>query len=325
MIFDMIPNLELIIKDIMKLKKNETLLLLTDTHTIPMTIGQTMMDLAVSRGFHAVMTVMPPRTPDNFEPPEAVASAMLQSDVIYEIVGKTLCAHSTARTKASEAGIKYYYTVTEFSDACIKRNLTPKDLEIIQTRSDAVAKRLTQARVARLTTPFGTDISMNLENREGLSLHPLTDPAISGLPDYAESCICPVEGSSEGTVVVDASVQEWGYTLREPLRLTVNKGRLQSVEGDQEDVEKFEALTATDENAKNCVAELGIGTSHTLSDHLVGSVYEYALLGTVHIALGRNDSIGGKTFSRIHKDVLMTKPTLELDGDRIMENGLLRI
>jgi len=78
-------------------------------------------------------------------------------------------------------------------------------------------------------------------------------------------------------------------------------------------------------NANNCAAELGIGTSHTISKHLTGSVWEYALLGTVHIAVGRNNDIGGNTWSHIHKDILMTKPTVELDGKKILESGKLLI
>jgi len=43
----------------------------------------------------------------------------------------------------------------------------------------------------------------------------------------------------------------------------------------------------------------------------------------VHIAAGRNNDIGGNALSKIHKDVLMTKPTVELDGEKILESGKL--
>lgn len=323
MILDMVPNLEMFLDHIIKLQSDQNLLIITDSYIIPRSIGQTVMELARARGVEAVMAVMPPRTPQCNEPPEPIAKAMQATDVIFEIVDRRDCSHSSARKEASAAGIAYYLTFTESSEDTIKKTITLADIEAIKERTDKVAERLTQARLARVTTPFGTDITMHLEGRPGLSLHPLTEPAVSVLPDYAEACVCPIEGSAEGLIVVDASVQQWGYLLREPLRLTVRKGRVETVDGDDEDAAMFREVIETDENAGVCPAELGVGTSHTIPPRLTGSVWEYALLGTVHIAAGRNDSIGGANWSRVHKDVLMTKPTVELDGKALLKDGEL--
>jgi len=54
---------------------------------------------------------------------------------------------------------------------------------------------MTQASVARVTTPFGTDITMSLKGRQAVPVHPLIHAA---LPNYAEVAICPVEGTTEG-------------------------------------------------------------------------------------------------------------------------------
>jgi len=61
----------------------------------------------------------------------------------------------------------------------------------------------------------------------------------------------------------------------------------------------------------------------SLPKNLTGSLWEYALLGKVHIAVGRNNDIGGNTLSKIHKNVLMTKPTVKLEGEKILENEKL--
>ena len=50
-------------------------------------------------------------------------------------------------------------------------------------------------------------------------------------------------------------------------------------------------------------------------------MWVYGKLGTIHIAVGRNDDIGGETFSQIHNDFLLTKTTVWLDGTCILENG----
>jgi len=48
-----------------------------------------------------------------------------------------------------------------------------------------------------------------------------------------------------------------------------------------------------------------------------------AWAGTIHIALGRNNDMGGRTWSRIHADGLMDKPTVELDGEVVVNSGIL--
>ncbi len=47
--------------------------------------------------------------------------------------------------------------------------------------------------------------------------------------------------------------------------------------------------------------------------------------GTVHFAFGDNSTFGGKTKAGIHLDVLVRKPTVYLDGEKIMDGGKLLI
>ncbi|HHX50174.1 MAG TPA: aminopeptidase, partial [Clostridia bacterium] len=68
--------------------------------------------------------------------------------------------------------------------------------------------------------------------------------------------------------------------------------------------------------------ELGIG----LNDQAVlsGIVLEdEKVVGTVHIALGDNSTFGGTVEVASHLDGVLLKPTLWLDGRRILEKGRL--
>ena len=322
---DAIKNLEMYFERIMRLKPGDRFLIVTDTCARPRNLGRIARDVADNLNLDTVLMEMPPRTHQGHEPPELVARAMESSDVILEIVDEHDCTHTTARMNASATGAKYFLAMTGISENYFAKKISFEDLELIRDRTIKLAERLTKANRARVTTPFGTDITMDLDDRPGVPLHPLHDAAVSMIPDYAEAAISPIEGTSEGKIVVDAAVQEWGYILREPLRITVKKGRVLNVSGLSADVERFEKLIATDDNANNCAAELGIGTSHTISKNLCGVIWEYALLGTVHIAVGRNNDIGGATLSKIHKDVLMTQPTVILDGEEVLKNGELLI
>ena len=147
---------------------------------------------------------------------KAIAEAMQHMDVILDVEEKFDLAHTTARQAASQVGAKYYIIYSGISGDYLKKPISFKDFEIMRDLTNLLADQLSQAKIARITTPFGTEISMSLEGRHGLALHPLQDDALALLPDYAEATISPVEGTSEGIIIVDASVTGWGYILRKP-------------------------------------------------------------------------------------------------------------
>ena len=68
------------------------------------------------------------------------------------------------------------------------------------------------------------------------------------------------------------------------------------------------------------IAELGIGTNDKAM--LTGNVLEdEKVMGTVHIALGDNKSMGGKVSVASHLDLIIKSPTLIVDGKEIIKSG----
>jgi len=122
-------------------------------------------------------------------------------------------------------------------------------------------------------------------------------------------------------MVIDIWVSAWGYPLKQPIKCVVRSGRVVEISGD-EDAEKFRQLAATDENASN-IAELGIGTSHTIERKYLATRIGAGIPGYVHFAIGRNSDIGGNTWSRIHADGLLNRPTVILDEETVVEDGRL--
>jgi leucyl aminopeptidase (aminopeptidase T) len=45
------------------------------------------------------------------------------------------------------------------------------------------------------------------------------------------------------------------------------------------------------------------------------------VLGTIHIALGRNDMWGGNNVAPIHLDGVVGQPTVHVDGELLIDNG----
>lgn len=286
-----------------------------------MWVGQILASVVDSKGAEVVMSIMSPREHVAEEPPAAVAAAMKTANVIFCVSEKGYMSHTTARKEATAAGVKYYI-IGQIPLEDLKRGVSAADIKIIKERTETVARMLTEANVARITSRLGTDITLGLTGRTALPLNPMGK--VVSLPYFAEAAIAPVEGTSEGVIVADLEIVNWGYLLREPLRYTVKAGKVVDISGGKEDAEKVRKVAATDENASN-IAELGIGTSHIIPLPMSGTRRDAARIGTAHIAIGRNDDIGGKTWSQIHIDSLMSQPTIELDSRVVLRNGALLI
>jgi len=72
------------------------------------------------------------------------------------------------------------------------------------------------------------------------------------------------------------------------------------------------------------VAELGIGVNERA--RITGRIIEdEKKLGTAHVGFGMNVDFGGKNLSKTHNDCVFLHPTIEIDGQILMENGKLMI
>ena len=143
----------------------------------------------------------------------------------------------------------------------------------------------------------------------------------------AEVNFSPIEGSANGVIVADASVPYLGIgLLKKPIRFTVKDGFIKEIEGgdpDQVATLKKAWQQQGDPNVYN-VAEMGIGMNPNC--RFTGDMLEdEGVLGSIHIGTGTNITLGGNIKTKSHYDLIMSKPTLKLDGEILIENGDLRL
>jgi leucyl aminopeptidase (aminopeptidase T) len=109
--------------------------------------------------------------------------------------------------------------------------------------------------------------------------------------------------------------------LDEPITLEIEDGFVSDVDGGSQADELRELIEQSDENAGN-LAEFAMGTNPKAK--LIGNLAEdKKRSGTVHFAIGDNESLGGTRKSDIHLDGVVRTPTVELDGETVVENGHL--
>ena len=310
----------------MAVKPGEHVLVIADSEGRSMWVCQAIVNMANSMGAEAVMSVVAreqlAQGEGAGEPPAAIATAIKSVNAVFRVSDISNWVHSNARKEATAAGVRYY-VIGEIPLEDLEQGIAAEDLRLIKERTEKVAQRLTEAKVARVTSPSGTNITLNLTGREGEAHHPLSH-IVGGLPYYSEAAIAPVEGTAEGIIVADLAMVQWGYRLREPLHLTVRAGKVTDISGSTQDADRLRKMVAMDENASN-IAELGIGTSHIIPWAMHGTRRDAGRIGTGHIGIGRNNDIGGKTWSRIHQDTVLSPARIELDGHCILTEGALLI
>ncbi len=145
-------------------------------------------------------------------------------------------------------------------------------------------------------------------------------------PPCLEVNCAPVEGTSEGKIVADVSIEDlppelsFGL-LKEPVEVTVSGGFARDIKGRGE-AKKFKEYLEDlkDPNVYN-IAELGIGMNpNAKADGR--SLLDEGSQDNIHIAIGTNEYFPGGTIrAKGHYDLVISFCTLELDGVPVIKDG----
>jgi leucyl aminopeptidase (aminopeptidase T) len=306
------------IRQCMKVKKNETVLIVTDEPQ--RTVGMALWAEAKKVAREALIIEMVPRRTNGEEPPPPVAELMSMFDVVLAPASKSL-THTDARRRACAKGARVA-TLPGITEDSMNRTLSA-DYERVAQLSKKIARILTKGKSAHVTTATGTDIRLDISGREA---HEDTGLAhkkgeYTNLP-AGEAYLAPIEGKAEGMLVVDGSIAGIGLLPR-PIIMEVSKGYVTKISGGPQAL-ALKRLVKPFGMAGLNIAELGVGTNYKAK--VTGLVLEdEKVLGTVHLALGDNTSMGGRVHVPSHLDGVVLSPTLTIDGKVILDKGRLVI
>jgi leucyl aminopeptidase (aminopeptidase T) len=221
-------------------------------------------------------------------------------------------SHTRARTAATEAGARVA-TLPGITNEIFTTGLDA-DYDRIARECEAVLEQVAGSEELRITSPQGTDFTVEPGTREWYSDTGIVhDPGeMSNLP-AGEVFVSPE--TSSGTYVVDGTMMPHGL-LEGEIEFVVEEGVVVEVSDEAVREELDAAAEAVGEDAYN-LAEVGIGTNVAVSE-LVGSVLaDEKAAGTVHIAIGDDAGIGGDVSAPIHTDGVLREPTVYADGEEI--------
>jgi len=302
------------VRDCLGIQNHETLLVVTDP--LLSNLAKALVDAARPLAKEVLLLEFDARALNGEEPPAPTPTAMAAVDAVLAVTSRSI-THTAARRAATAAGARVA-TMPGITEECLIRTMNA-DYHAIAARTERVATRLTSARVARVTTTAGTDVTLPIDGIAAIASTGLIlrSGQWGNLPS-GEAYLRPEEGKSEGVIVVDGSLAGIGK-VKKPVRITVKQGMVSNVTGGPEAKQFAEQIEKVGSPARN-VAELGVGTNDRAV--VTGNILEdEKILGTVHIAFGNNASMGGTVSVPYHVDGILLRPTLTLDDEVVLQDG----
>jgi leucyl aminopeptidase (aminopeptidase T) len=255
-------------------------------------------------------------------PPERVGESMAWADVVFCLTSVSL-AHTEERKKATDGGTRFL-SLPDYSLDLLAGESLLFDFRGVVPLARALAQTLDRGSEVRVTSDSGTDVRFLIAERKanvcpGVCLN----PGDLGSPPDAEVNIAPREDSAEGAIVVDGSVpcREIGALRGDSLTLQVAGGGVFRIDGEGENPSVLEGIfKQAGSAAARTLGEFGVGLNPKA--RLTGRMLEdEGCAGTVHFGFGSNATIGGRNRVAFHLDFVIMRPSVSVDGARIMTSG----
>jgi leucyl aminopeptidase (aminopeptidase T) len=310
----------------MNTQPGQDVLIVTDTEIEPI-VMQALATAADELGRHPTICIMTPREYHQQDPTRPIAEAMKHSDLNLLVTSKALI-HSPAAFEVMKMR-KKCVAMEQVTSDMLTRGASTADYEKMQEVGKTIREKWTKGKHVKVTCDLGTDLTANITDRPGFYVAGIVNeqPGIEmyscAFPD-GEAGISPVEGTGEGTVVFNGTIHNVGL-IREPIRLTIKKGWIDKIEGGTEaDIIRKVLKEIGDENSYNCPAEISIGINPK-ARHTGSMREDKKIYGSVHIAMGSSIDTAGTIESKLHIDGVVLRPTVNIDGEIVVENGKLNL
>lgn len=258
------------------------------------------------------------------EPPDSVVCKMLTCDAVMCLTQYSL-AHTSARKEAEKKGIPFL-SMPDYNDEMLNKKALLADYRQIFQTVEKYTCILSKGSNVTVTTDKGTELYLNINGRKGNCCPGLTEEGILlGSPPDIEANISPIETFTYGKIVVDGSITDKRIgLLTVPVVLVVENGSVIEMKCSDINIEKTVKQIFADIGSPNAyvVGEMGIGFNDKAE--LCGNMLiDEGAKGCVHFGIGSNWTIGGANKVDFHLDFVVKDATVEVDGEKIMEKGVL--
>jgi len=148
---------------------------------------------------------------------------------------------------------------------------------------------------------------------------------LSGLT-HIEANVSPVENTSEGIIVVDGSVPNFGIGVVEtPIELTIKKGLITEIRGGKEAQFLKDILESVGDPLVYNIGQISVGLNPECKRLNGVMSNDHGSYGRMHFGIGTSHQLGGAVKAPIHFDVVIEAPTLSFDGEIVIRDGQILV
>ena len=326
--YEMQKAADTLILDIFKVQPGETVVLTCDSLSC-MKIVDAVASSAHAAGALPMVIKFPApdgvgQAADPKLPIEPLTGAVSNCDVWIEFNQKWLL-YSTPYQRAISTNKKLrYMCLVEFTEDVMIRTMCDIDTAKLTKFMNRVAELNRAAKIIRMTTPSGTDVTFETDDRHVVSVD-AGDASKSGVyMMMGQLNVVPKYGSVTGTIVFDGTVTPpFGRTPDVPIRLTVKNSVITKIEGgnDAKTYEKW--LKAFNDPGMLKMAHVAYGfnpgaklSGNVVEDERVWGATEWGI-GYVSPTVGGPEGQAAVS----HTDGICLDTSVWLDGVQLMKEG----
>lgn len=321
---DPIESAELIVRRLLAVRPGEQVAIVCDPKS-EMQMAHLLAEVVERQGAEYTILIMPERgTQQANQLTRVIAKGLEAADCL---IGMTRASGAPTYS----AVVKSLYNARKLRTiSMVFRNMSHftsggalADYDALYADGQQLAALWKAARVMHIATPQGTNIRAPIASDHVIvECGFATEPGLEAAFSDGEVSSRPLEGTAEGTIVVDGPICYLGVPDR-PITLRVRQGKVVAVEGDSPQAEELRRIIQTIENADN-IAEFGIGLN-PCSLRNGDFEEEKKARGLVHIAIGDNVFYGGQVRCQVHMDMVIYAPTVRLDDRVVVEAGNISV
>jgi len=309
-----------LVDQVLALKPGETVCIFRDSEAPSAPLAEAVGQAAIRVGAEPVSLIIVPRTVGGQELPEPVAGTFLRSNAVINLA-RWAVEHTRAATAALQAGTRFS-NLRNWDEGVLESPGVTTDYEVVRRNALAVDALLEKGQAVHVTSPEGTDLTIRLCGRKGKAQTGFaTEPGtFSGLPD-GESTVAPLEGSTSGRIVNPYIMEKIGL-VDEPFEMEIRDGWIVGIRGGRQAKALESFLDKADPNARRIASQFAMGMNPDC--RIFPNTREVSKkLGTIHVAMGDNISLGGTVQSGVHIDIVVLNARVMLDGRLLLEDGKL--
>lgn len=203
------------------------------------------------------------------------------------------------------------------------------DYAALQATGEAIRAKLATGEELRITHPHGTDLTVRIAGRPVFVSDGVISPEDEAKGGAAAQLwlpagdiyLTPDPGSATGTVVIEQDFFQ-GEEIRN-LELEFADGKLVSMTADS-GLESLQAFYDAGDASKDVFGVVNIGINPDLRIPEGSRVEAWSPAGMVAVGFGNNAWAGGENVSNFGWSSYLAGATVTVDGEAIVENGVLK-